>query len=112
MSHLDVLLKAAPCSITRYIKADPRWNLSIHHVRREYGIQSPREKLWIRSTLACSLRAYVWECKADINLKKIWRKKVLRNPFEFNGAERVTFSLPEHCRISTPIQYSWIDYRG
>jgi hypothetical protein len=110
--YLDIMLKASPCSLGTIAKEDRRWNFALHHVRREYGLSLPRETLWIQTTLASSLRAYVWERKADNTLRKIWLRKIRRDPEQFTDFNRVTFILLESCRISQPIAYCWTHPRA
>lgn len=40
----------------RVLKEDKRWNFGTYHLRREIGVGSPREDMWIKTTVALSTR--------------------------------------------------------
>jgi hypothetical protein len=99
--YCDEVLPPSPLfDVGRVPKEDKRWSLATHHVRREYGFVWPREKLWIRTTVACSRTGFAFQRKAEKVLKKIWRRK--RDSDRLRGMDRFRFTLPVEYGFSIP----------
>ncbi|CAL1680801.1 unnamed protein product [Lasius platythorax] len=50
-------------------KENARWNLATHHLRRAIGMETPREILWMKTVVACSVRGGMYVAAADEKLK-------------------------------------------
>jgi len=50
-------------------KENARWNLTTHHLRRAIGMETPREILWMKTVVACSVRGGMYVAAADEKLK-------------------------------------------
>ncbi|KMQ92096.1 fatty acid synthase [Lasius niger] len=50
-------------------KENARWNLATHHLRRAIGMETPREILWMKTVVACSVRGGMYVAAADKKLK-------------------------------------------
>ncbi|XP_071578660.1 uncharacterized protein [Temnothorax nylanderi] len=54
-ARVDASLPSNVCESV--VKEDARWNLATHHLRRETGARTARERAWIETTMANSVRA-------------------------------------------------------
>jgi hypothetical protein len=92
----EISLSSVSSDLAYVMKEDPRWNLTTHHIRREYGIVWPREILWIKTVIASSERGFSYRRKALMRLRELRRQgselaaKYLSCEFE----TRVGFCIP------------------
>lgn len=54
-------------------KEDPCWNFGTYHLKRSIGVQSPKEKLWIKTQVACSARDQLYAREVDRKVDRKYR---------------------------------------
>ncbi|XP_071578407.1 uncharacterized protein [Temnothorax nylanderi] len=102
-ARVDASLPSNVCASV--VKEDARWNLATHHLRREIGARTARERAWIETTMANSVRAndymrclpleyYLYYHTVDGG-EKIRRIQTYKSRRLF---EQVKFSVPEGGR--------------
>ena len=77
-------------AVAATLRENSRWNMTTYGLRREIGFQSPREKMWLETVMAHSVRAKLYtqaipKCSSG-DLSKIlkWKKK----------QKEIQFSIP------------------
>ncbi|XP_024883502.1 uncharacterized protein LOC112462123, partial [Temnothorax curvispinosus] len=102
-ARVEAPLSSARASVA---KEDPRWNLATHHLRREIGARIHRERKWIETTVANSVRAndymrrlplkyYVYHESVYGGRSRIYRVQTAWSRRLF---DRVKFNVPEDVR--------------